>query len=134
MEEREESETNFGLWAIIGAVALLFGLSIAGWDPDVGIKSESERANERIAQLDHENAKLEWALGGIGWDEYEAIRIGDTLDRVRKVIGSDGKNGSENRIGGVHTLALTWHAESGRGGALMVFQDGRLIQKSQSGL
>lgn len=67
--------------------------------------------------------------------EFEAIATGMSVKQVEQIIGCSGEVLSESRVADIHTVMLMW---SGRGmmGANMnvMFQNGRVIMKSQFGL
>ncbi|RKF23598.1 hypothetical protein D6851_02465 [Altericroceibacterium spongiae] len=58
-----------------------------------------------------------------------------TPSEVEAIVGSPGEVISENELGGIRTIMVQWDGENGFGAnANAMFQDGKLIQKSQFGL
>jgi len=66
-------------------------------------------------------------------DKYERIRNGMNYDSVREIMGGDGEERSRSVVAGISTAAYAWSNPDG-GNMLVIFQDGRLVQKSQAGL
>lgn len=65
---------------------------------------------------------------------YAKIQPGMTLERVVGIVGRPDQELSRSQIGGITTVMYTWQAGVGGANANMMFQDGRLVQKSQFGL
>lgn len=74
---------------------------------------------------------------GINAEEFARITTGMTYSEVESIVGSPGELASSTEIAGYRTEAYTWWGESGTGvgaNAFVMFQNGGLISKSQSGL
>lgn len=72
---------------------------------------------------------------GISAAEFSAIQTGMSEDEVAEIVGSAGEVISENEMAGIRTVMVQWPGESGLGAnANAMFQDGKLVQKSQFGL
>ncbi len=72
---------------------------------------------------------------GISAAEFKAIATGMTQAEVTAIVGSPGEVISENELAGTRTVMVKWDGESGFGAnANAMFQNGKLIQKSQFGL
>ncbi len=72
---------------------------------------------------------------GISSAEFQAIKTGMTPAEVTAIVGSPGEVISENELAGTRTVMVQWQGESGFGAnANAMFQNGKLIQKSQFGL
>lgn len=67
--------------------------------------------------------------------EFAALQTGMSYDDAAAIIGSPGELLSENEIAGTRTQMFQWEGEGGFGAnANAMFQNGKLIQKSQFGL
>ncbi len=72
---------------------------------------------------------------GISASEFKALQTGMTQAEATAIVGSEGEVISENEIAGTRTVMVQWEGESGFGAnANAMFQNGKLIQKSQFGL
>ncbi|MBX7496791.1 hypothetical protein K3172_13070 [Qipengyuania sp. 6B39] len=72
---------------------------------------------------------------GISKAEFDAIQAGMSQEEVTGIVGSAGEVISENEMAGTRTVMVQWEGESGpMGNANAMFQNGKLIQKSQFGL
>jgi hypothetical protein len=72
---------------------------------------------------------------GISAAEFKAIATGMTQAEVTAIVGSPGEVISENELAGIRTVMVKWDGESGFGAnANAMFQNGKLVQKSQFGL
>ncbi|MGL5446574.1 MAG: hypothetical protein ACRDBL_04615 [Rhabdaerophilum sp.] len=114
-------------------VAGLLGLSVIGaalggggkGSPAPAAESQSQAADATPAANDP----------GISATEFTAIQTGMTQDEVAGIVGSPGEVISENDLAGTRTVMVQWDGESGFGAnANAMFQNGKLIQKSQFGL
>ena len=64
---------------------------------------------------------------------YSQIKTGMSYKAVRAIVGVDGEEQSSSDLAGFRTAAYTWKNSDGSNMILM-FQNGRLAQKAQSGL
>lgn len=72
---------------------------------------------------------------GISASEFKALQTGMTQAQASAIVGSEGEVISENEIAGTRTVMVQWEGETGFGAnANAMFQNGKLIQKSQFGL
>lgn len=114
-------------------VGVLFGLSVVGAALGDPAKPGPARADAVPAAPAPEEAPANDP--GISAAEFGALRTGMTQAEVTAVVGSGGEVISENEMAGIRTVMVQWDGESGFGAnANAMFQDGKLIQKSQFGL
>jgi hypothetical protein len=112
-------------------VAGLLGLSVIGAALGGGGKDAPAPASGDQAEASAPAANDP----GISATEFTAIQTGMTQDEVTAIVGSAGEVISENDLGGTRTVMVKWDGESGFGAnANAMFQNGKLIQKSQFGL
>lgn len=115
-------------------VAGLFGLAVIGaalGDPakDAHGKSDQASAPAEAAPAPPANDP------GISADEFAALKTGMTQAEVTAIVGSEGELISENELAGTRTIMVKWDSETGFGAnANAMFQNGKLMQKSQFGL
>jgi hypothetical protein len=72
-------------------------------------------------------------LASLGLREFYAIQEGMTYKEVRAILQCDGVLQSSNQIGNLRTELLFWNVGFMKG-LTLIFQDGRLVSKNQSGL
>jgi hypothetical protein len=65
---------------------------------------------------------------------YQALKTGMTYKQVAQILGCEGEGVSENEIAGFHTIMYKWYGKDGISNMNVMFQNGRLMQKSQFGL
>ena len=69
---------------------------------------------------------------GITKTNYEKISTGMPKGRVEDILGSQGEQSSETSIGGVTSEAKTY--QDGMDMILIIYSNGKVMSKSQSGL
>ena len=107
---------------IVGAVVIAGASS----GPDVAPQSTPTPPVARNAPAPTPPAEITRAM-------YAEIQTGMSCDQVRKITGRDGVELSRNEFGDVETVMLSW--ENGGGGNMqIVFQNDRVVSKSQFGL
>ncbi|RDC59772.1 hypothetical protein HME9302_00967 [Alteripontixanthobacter maritimus] len=110
------------------ALLPIFALSLASCDAPDPVTSEAPEP-EPVAEAEPVNAP------GMSAAEFAELQTGMSYADAIAVIGSEGELLSENEIAGTHTVMYQWEGESGFGAnANAMFQDDKLIQKSQFGL
>lgn len=66
---------------------------------------------------------------------FSRLEMGMSYREVVEILGKDGTELSRNNIGGFETVLYEWDGKGwGGGGMNAMFQNGKLIQKSQLGL
>ncbi len=66
---------------------------------------------------------------------YQALQVGMTYAQSVKIIGCAGEEMARNQIGEFESVAVRWWGRGQPGANMLVFfQNGRLMQKAQSGL
>lgn len=80
------------------------------------------------------STKVEAAVpAGVTMANFSRIKTGMTYPQVVKLLGKEGQEMSSNEIAGHTTVMYMWQS-SGLGNMNAMFQDGKLISKSQFGL
>ena len=123
-----------GYWVLValGVVIVLGVLGALLGDPDA---ASSPQSGTRPDMADSTADQEEENDPGISAEEFAAIKTGMTHDEVTAIVGSPGELLSENEIAGTRTVMVQWNGERGFGAnANAMFQNGKLIQKSQFGL
>lgn len=69
----------------------------------------------------------------VSLSNYGKIQVGATLDEVRAILGSEGQEAGNSELAGIVTTTYKWDGP-GSSGLRLMFQNGRLISKSQAGL
>lgn len=69
----------------------------------------------------------------VSLSNYSKLQVGDTLEQARTVFGSDGQEAGNSEMAGVVTTTYKWDGP-GASGARLMFQNGKLLSKSQAGL
>ena len=70
----------------------------------------------------------------ISYSEFLQLTDGMLYDEAVKIVGSPGELLSENNVGGVRTFMVSWTGSGNEGSANAMFQQNRLVSKSQLGL
>lgn len=65
--------------------------------------------------------------------QFSSLKTGMTLDEAVAILGGPGQELSSNDIAGIQTVMYMWKG-AGVGNMNAMFQNGRLVQKSQFGL
>lgn len=71
--------------------------------------------------------------GKINQEKYERIENGMSYQEVADIIGEEGNKTAESETLGSTTVMYEWQGEDGFGTAIIVLQDNRVINKSQTG-
>lgn len=71
---------------------------------------------------------------GVTLSQFTEIKDGMTYAEVSALLGSPGVEQSSNNIAGMKTIMYAWDGKSGLGNMNAMFQNDKLIQKSQFGL
>lgn len=117
-------------------VGVLFGLGVIGaafGEPEDKQAAMAEpSAPDADAAMDDAPPEND---PGISAAEFKELQTGMTQAEVSAIVGSEGEVISENEIAGTRTVMVQWDGESGFGAnANAMFQNGKLMQKSQFGL
>lgn len=67
-------------------------------------------------------------------DQFSQIENGMTYKQVTKIIGGEGEKISEDNTGDTVTAMYQWHGSDDTGNALITFEDGKVVSKTQSGI
>jgi len=136
-----------GFLLLAGGIGLFaFGL-LKGESSQERLARLTEEADRAEYEADRAEAALERGMAQrakfgeagrrpkMSLSEFHAVRLGDSIKDVQSEVGSAGNLSSENQVGDLHTVAITWAGEGKIGAnALLTFQNGFLVQKSQTGL
>lgn len=128
---------KFGCLGVIGFFILMAIIgSFAKKDEGDGAASlangAEETAQEADAATELNEPKNDPAISS---DEFTQLQTGMSYDDAARIIGSPGELLSENEIAGTRTVMYMWDGDSGIGAnANAMFQDDKLVQKSQFGL
>lgn len=71
---------------------------------------------------------------GVTLVQFTEIKDGMTYAEVSAILGSPGIEQSSNNIGGTKTVMYAWDGKTGLGNMNAMFQNDKLVQKSQFGL
>ena len=75
------------------------------------------------------------ATAGVTKANFDKIKNGMKYDDVVKILGKEGELVSESEVGGFKTVMYSWNGDEGWGANMnAMFQNGKLISKSQFGL
>jgi hypothetical protein len=137
-----------GFWVLV-ALGVIIAISVFGaifGDPsEQGVDGEQQSVmppetgdQQSVAEQEPEpepTPEPEVNDPGITAAEFSAIQTGMSPDEVAAIVGSPGEVISESDVAGYRTVMVQWDGETGFGAnANAMFQNGRLIQKSQFGL
>jgi hypothetical protein len=70
----------------------------------------------------------------ITMDKFERLQDGMSYSEVKAILGQPGEQLSSSSLGGSTTVMYQWRAEEGFGNMNAMFQDDKMISKSQYGL
>lgn len=138
VRKQPKSALEIVMWLVLGLCGVTF-VACAGalvmFSPPATIERDTELGKterELIAELDAMDAAAD-AGPSLTMATFNECRPGMTLDEVTMIIGQPDSILSESQVNGVQTVMYSW-----KGGwaanANMIFQNGKLIQKSQFGL
>lgn len=65
---------------------------------------------------------------------YNQLKNGMTYEQVVKILGKEGEELSSNDIGGIKTVMYKWDGDSFGSALTVMFQNGKMMQKSQFNL
>lgn len=66
--------------------------------------------------------------------QFNELKTGMTKAEVESVVGSPGVEQSSNELAGIKTEMLAWNGNSMGGNMNVMFQNGKMVSKSQFGL
>ena len=72
--------------------------------------------------------------GGITMAKYDRIKTGMSYKEVVEILGKEGKELSNNEVGGIKTVVYQWEAEGAGSNMNATFQKDKLLSKAQFGL
>ena len=128
-------------WLVGALVATLLVVGVVAWrrgrdQPSAAERAQREAEAERI--YDDITSDLDPEPEAITLDEFGQITTGMSYDEVVDVVGGPGELQSQTDLGGVHTVAYMWNGvapyDGVAGDAIVIFQNGEVIPKSQFGL
>jgi hypothetical protein len=136
MADDQSTAKKGGCFKVAGiGVLALVGLGVIGALAGGGDKAPAPGAASSAAPSEEAAPAPEANDPGISAAEFQAIQTGMTPEEVTAIVGSPGEVISENALAGTRTVMVQWQGESGFGAnANAMFQNGKLIQKSQFGL
>ena len=144
-EEKKRNWWKIGCLGFIGFIFLGGLLSAIAGDPAADAESEESMPDgENIVSIAPDEYSKEGEAQpapaknkpGISASEFGQLRAGMTYPEVVEIIGSEGELISENEMAGYRTQMFAWDEEGtfGVGNANAMFQNGRMVSKSQFGL
>jgi hypothetical protein len=71
---------------------------------------------------------------GVTLAAFSRLHSGMTYEAAVKILGSPGEELSSSDLGGIHTVMFMWKADNGIANMNAMFQNDRLVSKSQLGL
>lgn len=108
------------------ALGVIGGLAAKKVANDPEFQKAVEQANEQIQKTAEPPA--------VTLAEFNQIQNGMTYQEVVRIVGAEGTLQSENTIGGHNAMYAWQNASAFDGGMNAMFQNEKLIQKSQFGL
>lgn len=135
-EYYDDEERGLPKWVLPVAIAVgLFFMAILGAlvSSKKGNDAPRPATTEDNTRNDDFTRDNDFAPDQITMAKYLQLKNGMTIEQVESIVGRPGEELSSNEIGGIKTIMFMWQNP---GGANMnaMFQDGRMIQKSQFGL
>lgn len=94
----------------------------------------SPAASEKANQNSSPESAPTPAAAGVTMAGFTQLKTGMTYEQVVKILGKEGTELSSNEIGGVKTVMYQWEGESFGQNMNAMFQNGKLMSKSQFGL
>lgn len=118
------SEKHMPIRALIGAILVLSAASLAAC-------REQERENS-VSELNQVEAL---PVPGVTLANYDRLGTGAaTYEDTTRALGSPGKVQSSAEMGGKKTATYSWKSDDESGQITAIFENERLISKSQYGL
>ncbi len=134
---KRSSSFSFFWLALIGCVVFGFLCAVffAANNPDTPSKENRNNVMPSPFQTTRkaENVELARPSTGVTMANYNRLQTGMTYSEVVAILGKEGVELSSNDIGGYRTIMYQWQGK-GISGMSVMFQNGRMIQKSQIGL
>lgn len=101
-------------------------------------KRQREQEQLRRQEEEARAARLAEALKprrlGVNLDGYNALRMGMSYQDVVTILGSSGIEVTRSELGDLTTVMYEWYARNGLGNMNAMFQNDRLVSKTQFGL
>ncbi len=127
------------LLAVAAVIAVPFISRPHGVDryADIPAKTAAWEAQQHTSELVARRAAAEWdaqRAAALPLDSYTALKEGMTYDEVVRIVGAPGVERSRSAIGNTVTVLYAWQRRGSPGSMTVMFQNDRLVQKSQFGL
>lgn len=127
---------KFGCLGFIGLIVLIIIAAVATSGGDEQTNTESIDKKETSSESASTESNSSDNEGVLTKEKFEQIKDGMTYEEVTKIVGSEGTVMSESGDKGTefHTVMYEFETDGFMSSATMMFQGGKLMNKSQFGL